>query len=134
MSKNPSKGRAELGASTDPGTSVQIENNDLIEGRTPIRRRITLLCNQMDKLVQSNGSRTLLQRKQEELQTLWVQCQKMDERLKEIFSEHEDEEGFEKEGEFQFAYEEKVAMTLSAAERFLEEKKGESSSSETRTV
>ena len=30
-----------------------------------------------------------------------------------------------KEGEFQFAYEERVAMTLSTAERFLEERKGE---------
>ena len=53
----------------------------------------------------------------------WVQCQKMDERLREIFSEHEDEEGFEKEGEVQFAYEEKVDVRLSAAESFLEERK-----------
>ena len=72
MSKNPSKSRAELGAVTDPETSVQIEKYNLIKGSTPLRRRITLLCNQMDKLDQSKGSRTLLQRKQEELQTLWV--------------------------------------------------------------
>ena len=49
----------------------------------------------------------------------------MDEKLREIFSEHEDEEGFKKEGGSQFAYEERVAMTLSTAERFLQERKGE---------
>ena len=52
----------------------------------------------MVTLVQSNGFLTLLQRK---LQTLLVQCQNMVERLQwEIFSEHEDVEGFETEGEF----------------------------------
>ena len=49
----------------------------------------------------------------------------MDQRLREIFSEHEDDEGFEKEGESQFAYEERFTMTLSATESSLEERRGE---------
>ena len=69
----------------------------------------------------SKGSRTLLQRKEVELQTLLVQCQKRDKKFREIFSEHVEKEGFEKEGGSQFAYEERVAMTLSTAKRFLEE-------------
>ena len=36
MSKNPSKDKAELGASTDPGTLVQIKKNDLIKVKTPV--------------------------------------------------------------------------------------------------